>query len=494
MDTQWVSIFAAATLLGLYLLHVNRALLSTPHEVHTITPNRFDQATIIANYERLLKDPISVDLPPKTGRRYIVVGGAGFLAGWIVVQLISRGEDPRRIRIVDIRPPTRQDLTTGPGSKAAFHQTDVSNADAVLAAFSAPWPDADDSDIPVTVFNSGNVLLPTAANIRFWERVESLLPFSDHVNVKGSRNVIAACRAIGATILVYTSSASVTTQRTRFWLWPWQRSPKYFVQVLDDDAPLPPRHNSYFANYAVSKAKAERLVREADNTLLPCGGFFRTGCIRPGNGVFGPGGDVLAGAYLVRQQNYTWVRNIIQSFIYVENCSLAHLLYEQRLLEMGANTSSGTPDIGGQAFNVSDPNPPIAFGDIYTALTTLTINTKFQDLPPVLMLMFAHVIEAYYLLRFSHPFISWIFPQLKGEILLLQPSLFSLSQIHLIFDDSRARKSPKEGGLGYKAPFTSLDGLCKLVIEWEKEGKREEEILAVGSRINGFGQESGWRK
>lgn len=70
-----------------------------------------------------------------------------------MVQLISRGEDPRRIRIVDIRRPTRQDLTTGPGSKVAFYQTDVSSAEAVMSAFTAPWPD--DNDIPVTVFHSG---------------------------------------------------------------------------------------------------------------------------------------------------------------------------------------------------------------------------------------------------------------------------------------------------------------------------------------------------
>lgn len=72
-----------------------------------------------------------------------------------MVHLITRGEDPRRIRILDIRPPSRQDLTTGPASKVAFHQTDVSNAEAVLAAFTAPWPDSDDDDVPITVFHSG---------------------------------------------------------------------------------------------------------------------------------------------------------------------------------------------------------------------------------------------------------------------------------------------------------------------------------------------------
>lgn len=92
---------------------------------------------------------------------------------------------------------------------------------------------------------------------------------------------------------------------------------------------------------------------------------------------------------------------------------MAHLLYEQRLLELSADASNGTPDIGGQAFNVSDPNPPISFGDMYTALTTLTPQTKFRDLPPVLMLTLAHMVEAYYLIRVSHPIISWILPKIK---------------------------------------------------------------------------------
>lgn len=104
-------------------------------------------------------------------------------------------------------------------------------------------------------------------------------------------------------MLVYTSSGSVTTRRTRFWVWPWQRHPKDFVQILDDDTPVPLKHNGYFSNYGASKAHAESLVRQADRTPLPHGGILRTGCIRPGNGIFGPGGDVLAGAYLVRQIN-----------------------------------------------------------------------------------------------------------------------------------------------------------------------------------------------
>ena len=169
MDAQWLWA-GAAVLLCLYVLHVNRGLSSVPNEAASLSPTRFDAAAVTAAHARLCSNPISIVLPPKTGRRYIVVGGGGFLpgrvdrvarqslmaglAGWIVVHLLARGEDPKRIRIIDIRAPTRKDLTTGPAAEVAFHQADVSNAESVLAAFTAQWPEPR-GDVPVTVFHSG---------------------------------------------------------------------------------------------------------------------------------------------------------------------------------------------------------------------------------------------------------------------------------------------------------------------------------------------------
>ena len=100
---------------------------------------------------------------------------AGFLGGWLVLQLIARGEDPRRIRIIDIRRPVRQDLLEGPALQVDFCNADVSSAAAVEEAFSKPWPDTQDSLEPeITVFH-------TAAIIRFYERAEQLQPLSDDV-------------------------------------------------------------------------------------------------------------------------------------------------------------------------------------------------------------------------------------------------------------------------------------------------------------------------
>ena len=218
---------------------------------------------------------------------------AGFLGGWIVRHLLERGEHPKQIRVLDIRAPTRPDLTTGSAKDVDFRLVDISDREQVLAAFNAPWPSSLSSTTPVetTVFH-------TAANIRYYERDARLLPLSEKVNVEGTQNVLDAARAAGVSILIYTSSGSVSIQRARLWLWPWEKQPLLSVQTIDDDdSRLPRRHEEMFSNYAASKLKAERLVRAADRTPLPSsgkkGGELRTGCLRPGNGIYGTGGDIL---------------------------------------------------------------------------------------------------------------------------------------------------------------------------------------------------------
>lgn len=167
-----------------------------------------------------------------------------------------------------------------------FLEVDISDARAVDTAFHASWPFISSASChaepEITIFH-------TAANIRFYERHPALIPRSAKVNIDGTQNIINAALSIGATILVQTSSGSVAVRSNCFWLWPWEKEPKYFVQVLnDDDNLLPKRHEDFFSNYAATKIIGERLVRKASGS--PSGeGILRTGCIRPGNGIFGPG-------------------------------------------------------------------------------------------------------------------------------------------------------------------------------------------------------------
>lgn len=411
---------------------------------------------------------------------------AGFVGGWIVLQLLERGEDPKKIRILDIRPPTRLDLRTGAAQQVAFLQVDVSDAAAVSAAFKTPWPDVE-GELDVTVFH-------TAANIRFYEHHIALLPRSSKVNHVGTINVTNASKEIGANTLIYTSSASVSLRRSRFWLWPWEKRPAFFVQVNnDDDTHLPKQHNHFFSNYAVSKTSAEKEVCAADKSPTSKSHALRTGCIRPGNGVFGPGGDILCGAYLVRKHNPTWVPNILHSFIYVENCALAHLCYEQRLIEL--ERGSCNPDIGGQFFTVTDTGPPPTYGDVYTALHTLDEETVFPILSPTLMLGLAEVVEFFYvtkaLLSTSDSLIgrviARVIPAVSGDLVNLQTPMFALLGVHFILDDSRARLPPTKGGLGYQGPYTTIEGICKTADEYFKSDQSGEERSMSGGVSFGFG-------
>ncbi|PPQ68455.1 hypothetical protein CVT26_006042, partial [Gymnopilus dilepis] len=461
-------------------------------------------------------------MPGRTGRRYIVVGGAGFLGGWIVTKLLERGEDLRNIRIIDIAPPSGHHVVKEAVQRGMqFVRVDVTDGAALEGAFRAPWPSSSSQDTPshtqtqnsqsdpdpepeITVFH-------TAANIRFYERHLSFLPRSWRVNVGGTQNVLSAAKAVGASVLVYTSSGSVCLKSTRLLLWPWEREPERFVQVVRDgdargvgeegegkeEAGVPRRHEDFFSNYAATKIEAERLVRRADKSVLGVGHggkVMRTGCIRPGNGIFGPRGDMLCGAYLVRQTNPTWIGTVVQSFSYVENCAVAHLCYEARLIELQEGNKDRNPDIGGQAFCVADPGPPRTYGDAYTVLETLSEGEcTFPTLSPTLMLLFAHGVEKYYLAQhwLSSRAPSWLplgrlLPEVKGEIVNLQPALFYLTSVHLIFDDSRARLPKEKGGLGYGGTWTTLEGLHKTVEEY-KSGMHRVDTRSAGIGLGFFG-------
>ncbi|KAH8101919.1 NAD(P)-binding protein [Cristinia sonorae] len=493
MAVNWLYILLPLAY-ALYAWCNDQKLKRLPPEAAAHSPERWSDKFVMETNARvkqvegvsLLKDS---DLPPKTGRRYIVVGGAGFLGGWIVLHLIRRGEDPRRIRVLDLRKPARQDLCEGLAAQVDFLQGDVSDAAAVEAAFQKPWPclpsDNPDEPLPeLTVFH-------TVAIIRFFERHPELMPYSERVNTVGTQNVLDSARRAGASAFVFTSSGSVAVQRSRFWLWPWEKEPRKFTQVINDHTVLPQCHEEFFSNYAASKLQAERLVQAADRT--PSGsGQLRTGCIRPGNGIYGTGGDLLIDRMLKDGIHPSWIPGILQSFIHAENCSLAHLCYEQRLIELQHchTASSSSPDIGGQSFCVTDAGPPCTYGDIYDAVAQVSNGgVWYIYLSATFMLGLAHLVEWYYVtsqlltLR-KHPLSAFV-PRMSGELVFLQPSMFALTQVHLVFDDSRARKAPEEGGLGYKGPITTLEGTCKTVVEHVKGDRKY-----IGKRIYGMPEDT----
>ena len=398
------------------------------------------------------------------------------MGGWIVTKLLKRGEDFHRIRLLDLNPPTSQHhvVKDALSKGTQFLKVDITDPVALQAAFNAPWPDVPSSspsgkEPEITVFH-------TAASIRFHERHISFLGRSSKVNVQGTKNVVNAAQSVGATVLVYTSSASVGIRSTRFLLWPWEKEPARFVQVVDDDdAKAPRNHEDFCSNYTVSKKEAETFVRASDKKATGNGtkALLRTGCLRPGMGVYGPRGDMVCAAYLSRKSNPSWTSTVAQSFCFVENCVAAHLLYEQRLIEL-LKPGSKYPDIGGQAFAIADSGPTPTYGDAYTILETLTKGEcQFPSVSPTAMLLFAHAIELYYRTQqtLSAAGRNWL-PRVNDTLVKLQPSLFSLTSLHLVVDDSRARLPPEKGGLGYVGTWTTMEGFYKTVQEYKSSGGR----------------------
>lgn len=179
-------------------------------------------------------------------------------------------------------------MKTGLAVQVEFIQTDITSTVAVHKAFTKPWGPGI-AHLPLTVFHTAAIIVPSA-------RSKHLYTFPETVNVQGTKNVLDAARAAGANVFSSTSSASISIRPVQPFVPPWASEPRNFWQVLDVADFYKPlrKHENYFGNYPASKATAERLVCGENDAN------FRTGCIRPANGVYGNPTDNPVGGLLAR--------------------------------------------------------------------------------------------------------------------------------------------------------------------------------------------------
>ncbi|KAM5356454.1 hypothetical protein ACJ41O_003100 [Fusarium nematophilum] len=446
---------AIAVLATLYLARINRLLRGVPPEVQKLSPSRWTARQLKTMYRELDEQPIDYreKLPPKLDRRYIVTGGN--VGGFIVLQLLARGTTPKSIRILDIRKTQRNDMSVGLAKEVEFIQTDITSAAAVDAAFGKQW-DSSVSHLPLTVFHTAAVILAS-------DRSRYLYGFPEAVNVNGTKNVLIAAKAAGADVFSSTSSASISIRPVEPFVL-WAKEPRNFWQVLDErdfSQPLRP-HSEFFGNYPASKAVAERLVCAANCES------FRTGAIRPANGVYGNPTDNTVGGPLAKSSLPTWVPHIVQSFVHGANVAVAHLGHEAVLVAGG----SAAPQAG-RPFVVTDPNPPISYSDLYTAISTLSVHPfRTVVLPPVLILGLSYAVEWCLVLPHRFPILRRLLPEIKGDLRQLQPGIFSICT-HLVGSDAEARKPVDKGGLGYEAVLTTMQGMVLEILEWNREHRDE---------------------
>ncbi|KAI0469804.1 hypothetical protein GGR56DRAFT_244283 [Xylariaceae sp. FL0804] len=438
-----------------WLWKLNGAMKRAPAEVSAKTPHRWADAEIKDTYERIKTDPIdwTPHLPPRLHRRYLVTGGCGGVGGQVILHLLSRGQSPESIRIVDFRPPDRADMMTGLATNVDFAQADISSAAATTAAFDKSWcPDV--AQLPLTVFHTAAIIVCAERSLRTYERVK-------RVNVDGTQNVLDAARSAGASVFISTSSGSIANRPVAYWGNPFRRWPKDIWQVVDEsdfDEPLRP-HSQFFGNYAYSKATAERMVCDANSPT------FRTGSIRPANAIYGSSkGDQAVGLCLRSGTFPSWMPAIVQNFVHAGHVSLAHLHFEAALLR-----SDKMPKCAGRPFVVTDAGPPPTFGDMYhlLELTAEKPPIKVIILQPGLMLVLAHVVELFSIGSLM-PVLKWIVPRPRGDLALLQPAVFTAGT-HYLATDSLARRSVEDGGIGLRHVHNTIEGMCQQVLEWNVE-------------------------
>jgi len=215
--------------------------------------------------------------------RSLVTGGAGFLGKAIVRRLLDRGE---RVRS---------------GSRGAHPELAEWGVETLRV-------DVADLDSVERAVAGCNTVFHVAARVGTWgPRAEYL-----RTNVKGTRNVLAACRRHRVAKLVYTSTPSVVHAGGD-------------IEGADESLPYA---DHFETAYPETKALAERLVLAANDDTLA------TVALRP-HLVWGPGDNHLIPRLLARARAgrvaLVGREDKLVDATYIDNAADAHLLAADRL-------------------------------------------------------------------------------------------------------------------------------------------------------------------
>lgn len=172
--------------------------------------------------------------------------------------------------------------------------------------------------------------------------------------------------------------------------------------------------------------------------------------------------DIRSAEATTRAYTKPWPPELCHLPLTVFHTAIAHLDFEAIL----ASPDSFKLPQAGRPFVITDPNPPIEYGDLYFLIKTLAI-TRFHviPVPPIVMVFLSYVIEAYTLLRLKGPWLQCVMPPIVGDIKHLKPAIFSICS-HLVASNDEASEPVAGGGLGYAGVLTTVEGMVQEVVEW----------------------------
>jgi len=248
----------------------------------------------------------------KTGKKYLVVGGHGFLGSHVVEALLARGET--HITIFD-RAASRLFQNEQEKGIVKFIRGDVRRVEDVVA--SAVGCE--------TVFNCAGI-------VNLWARLPFQLDRIFTINLVGTQNVLEACSKNGVKQLLHASSCLVVVPRNVL------ENPVRNMTEDNITYPTPP----YINHYIYSKILAEKAVLSANAKRE-----LATACLRPGR-IFGPRDTTSAGRICKGEPLVSDVGKM--DFVYVENVVHAFFCLEKSM------TSPAVP-ASGKAYFITNRQP-----------------------------------------------------------------------------------------------------------------------------------------
>ncbi|MBN2160534.1 MAG: NAD-dependent epimerase/dehydratase family protein [Spirochaetes bacterium] len=294
---------------------------------------------------------------PIFGPTCLVTGGSGFLGRALSKALLDRG---CVVHSLDIRP------DSNPHPRIRYFSGDIRDFDAVRAAI----------DNCSTVFHCAavmNFLGVCRPSVR--REVYG-------INVKGTENVVRACREAGAKSLVYTSSHVVC----------FDTGP---VIAGDESKPYARR---YLDLYGKTKTAAERIVLAAN------GNGLRTAALRPG-GIWGSSDDCYMFAKFIDQLlKGKLVATIgpadaIIDNTHVDNLVLAEVLAAEALVKK--------PEVvGGQAYFIVDDEPMNLMEWLRPLIEGLGYRLPKRSIPKLPMYFLGFLAECLHFIGGPRPFMT----------------------------------------------------------------------------------------
>ncbi|XP_041633941.1 3 beta-hydroxysteroid dehydrogenase type 7 [Cheilinus undulatus] len=256
------------------------------------------------------------------GLVYLITGGCGFLGRHLLRILLEKEDRLVEIRVFDKHIDSSLNELSTESTKVVVVQGDIIDYSSVLEAS-----------------QGADVVIHSASLVDVWHRVPESVIYS--VNVKGTENVINACVECGIQSLLYTSSMEVIGPNVRG---------DHFVRGNEDT----PYNIYHTMPYPKSKAKAEKIVLEANGTKVKGGKCLYTCSLRP-TGIYGEGHELMKNFYEQGVQRGGLIIGGVpdeteHGRVYAGNVAWMHVLAAKALREQPQT-------VGGESFFCYDDSP-----------------------------------------------------------------------------------------------------------------------------------------